>query len=609
MESKRFLYQLIVIYLLIWLFPKTVLAQSNIPLSDCQDLSNQLEMFAPLSIKNTLSYNWGGIKEKWFIDRNNQGYYLYPDPGNSKLALIRRWDKTLQKAQANPDRDPLIGSTTRNCYNNLLVTSLFPKPNVTVVSHGAIVTGSSSINSKQALTNIIDGKLETIWYTDFSNSSSQWVLIDLKKLQTINRMSMDLYMNDNGEGRTMYSIFAGGNPNALTKIINIDRITQTNEHIEIPFLKPISDIRYIKISFSGSSKYLGFKEVNIYRGTEPVKYHLQYFGYYYGDYQTDAPKLLNSNIAVIFYDSNIRKKLLDNYQNNLLTIINFGALLFNTSQRHYTLRNDWLTRWNQFSKEIEGLEHTIYSMYFDEPTSTHTISQSDFLTITNKIRQTYPSMPIMIVEGGDEFPDPLLTEGYLANVTDIAFDFYFIRNGSPDNYTGWGQYLTFYEKFESIAKNRKIWIVTESIGKIPSHVSRLPDVFERYLGLALTKSNVKGLFIYKWPRDLEENINYSVISLVQSNSPNYNASYKARLKSVGISIINNTEFSHSPDLSSLPSLKLGDSNRDMKVDGIDYDIWFSHYNQSVTGATNGDFNNSGKVDGVDYVIWFNSYGK
>jgi hypothetical protein len=51
----------------------------------------------------------------------------------------------------------------------------------------------------------------------------------------------------------------------------------------------------------------------------------------------------------------------------------------------------------------------------------------------------------------------------------------------------------------------------------------------------------------------------------------------------------------------------GDANGDGKVDGIDYVIWLSNYNQNKLGPQFGDFNNDGKVDGIDYVIWLNNY--
>ena len=52
----------------------------------------------------------------------------------------------------------------------------------------------------------------------------------------------------------------------------------------------------------------------------------------------------------------------------------------------------------------------------------------------------------------------------------------------------------------------------------------------------------------------------------------------------------------------------GDATGEGIVNGADYTIWASHYNQSTeNGPTDGDFNNSGIVDGADYVIWANNY--
>ena len=76
-----------------------------------------------------------------------------------------------------------------------------------------------------------------------------------------------------------------------------------------------------------------------------------------------------------------------------------------------------------------------------------------------------------------------------------------------------------------------------------------------------------------------------------------------------IGATSSTSPSASPLASPLASPKPGDANGDSKVDGLDYVAWLSHYNQTVSGASNGDFNNSGKVDGLDYVVWLNHYGQ
>lgn len=57
-----------------------------------------------------------------------------------------------------------------------------------------------------------------------------------------------------------------------------------------------------------------------------------------------------------------------------------------------------------------------------------------------------------------------------------------------------------------------------------------------------------------------------------------------------------------------PSPEPGDANNDGQVDGIDFVIWLSNYNKSVTqGSAQGDFNNDTSVDGVDYTIWLFHY--
>ncbi len=49
-----------------------------------------------------------------------------------------------------------------------------------------------------------------------------------------------------------------------------------------------------------------------------------------------------------------------------------------------------------------------------------------------------------------------------------------------------------------------------------------------------------------------------------------------------------------------------DANGDGLVNEADYNIWLSHYGQTVLGISMGDFNNDNKVDGIDYVIWLNN---
>jgi hypothetical protein len=55
---------------------------------------------------------------------------------------------------------------------------------------------------------------------------------------------------------------------------------------------------------------------------------------------------------------------------------------------------------------------------------------------------------------------------------------------------------------------------------------------------------------------------------------------------------------------------VGDANCDGRVDGVDFTIWLTHYNQTTSqGAASGDFSSDGKVDGIDFVIWVQNYGR
>jgi hypothetical protein len=56
-------------------------------------------------------------------------------------------------------------------------------------------------------------------------------------------------------------------------------------------------------------------------------------------------------------------------------------------------------------------------------------------------------------------------------------------------------------------------------------------------------------------------------------------------------------------------IKLGDTNNDNLVNGVDYSTWSTNYTKALNSKTNGDFNNDGVVNGIDYVIWLNNYGE
>jgi hypothetical protein len=88
---------------------------------------------------------------------------------------------------------------------------------------------------------------------------------------------------------------------------------------------------------------------------------------------------------------------------------------------------------------------------------------------------------------------------------------------------------------------------------------------------------------------------------------NYGSKDMFRLQNL-VAIMSTSGDGTGPSITPTPTPAPGDANGDGGVDGVDYVVWLSHYNQSVVGGNSvGDFDGSGLVDGVDYVIWLNHY--
>jgi hypothetical protein len=95
----------------------------------CSSLVSQLSANAPLRTDSTvIRENWGGLNEKWFLDKNNDWYYLYPDPANNEHALLYRWRNGLKEKTANVNNDEYLGSYPRGCYDLINNSFVFPMP-------------------------------------------------------------------------------------------------------------------------------------------------------------------------------------------------------------------------------------------------------------------------------------------------------------------------------------------------------------------------------------------------------------------------------------------------------------------------------------------------
>lgn len=114
----------------------TPLIPTQTPPTVCQSLVNSLSDVTPLKISTGgLSLNWGGLQEKWFQDKNNTWYYIYPYLGTPDgSTAVMKWDqnKGLKIRGKNTGTDVVKTPETKACYDAINVGYTFPKPNGTI---------------------------------------------------------------------------------------------------------------------------------------------------------------------------------------------------------------------------------------------------------------------------------------------------------------------------------------------------------------------------------------------------------------------------------------------------------------------------------------------
>src|SRR3989344_5186775 len=97
-----------------WSTPAIVLPASPTPFDSCPLTVGLLSAVSPLAITD-LSLNWGGLQEKWFVDKNNSDYYIYPLASRAK---VYKWQGGLQAGGGSPQGAKLIPKVeTLDCYN------------------------------------------------------------------------------------------------------------------------------------------------------------------------------------------------------------------------------------------------------------------------------------------------------------------------------------------------------------------------------------------------------------------------------------------------------------------------------------------------------------
>ncbi|MFC1653781.1 hypothetical protein ACFL1M_02960 [Patescibacteria group bacterium] len=98
--------------------------------SDCSFVSKQLSSVYPLSTKSQLYANWGGVSEKWFIDKSGAWYYIYPNPTktNPNNHTINKWTSGLARNNSNNiGKDKrIMNLQNSSCYDQVSINYSFP---------------------------------------------------------------------------------------------------------------------------------------------------------------------------------------------------------------------------------------------------------------------------------------------------------------------------------------------------------------------------------------------------------------------------------------------------------------------------------------------------
>jgi hypothetical protein len=425
------------------------------------------------------------------------------------------------------------------------------------------ITASASNTASGTFTDYaFDNNLNSAW--NAGAGPTQWILLDLQSTYTVNQLSLTIAQST--KGRTVHEIEGGSTPQNLSHLITLDQITSDQQVVNIPFLEPIPNLRYIKITTTNSPSWVAWKEIKVYQGSSSVNSHLKFFGYIstnaigqkvLSTYYSELAALGNTNIAwsQIRYLEEFRKL-------NIKTLMTDVVSIFFANGE---LAPGWESNWQNYRESLRGYEDIIYGFYIDEPVW-RGYSKSAFLTATQTIHDTFPDKAVLVIEALDPIVYDTIPDGYYQYVTDIGFDYYFTFQ-STNNDEGWEQYLNSFEKFKPYLQNKKFWVVPDGYNLDADVSARWPDVFERYLSLVLTTNNGTGLlpFLYNGG----DEFGYTLRDVLDPSGRLYNPTFRNRNIEVGKAIIR------------APFLP-GDLNTDGSVDIFDYNLLVANFGNPYT---------------------------
>ncbi len=293
----------------------------------------------------------------------------------------------------------------------------------------------------------------------------------------------------------------------------------------------------------------------------PENPNLTNFGYYHGDMnfnQSDGSGYVSDNLDAIggWHNSNVVSfsvwpRYYSSHQDilhqhlqkaasyGMKVLLNVYGIFFDYNDSG-SLMSDWQSAWNNYKNAIAGYEDKILGFYIDEPKQSG-VTESDFHTVTQKIRQDYPDKKMMSVISYDTLMDNTVTSSYLQYCTDAGFDYYY---GSWNWWDYWNDrehyYPYLFDKFKTEkAPTQNLWVIPKVFkGAIADDPNPPKDDIENWYDLAKGEQRTVGMLNFTYASYWDGNGNaIGAGQLFDETNANYDSELKATHISIGQEVI------------------------------------------------------------------------
>jgi len=272
--------------------------------------------------------------------------------------------------------------------------------------------------------------------------------------------------------------------------------------------------------------------------------HIKYFGFTLIDTYWDDPtdnQTKTNYLDEVFDFSNIADILVANPTDNIVprmtkmnnlqvkSILHLSEIFFeqvgtsSPSGIEYGLREDFQSRWDEFINvnNLQTNKDLIQSFYVGEEPTWNGISFFELKSVSDYIKLTLPTVPIMIIEAYS-----ILDQLQIPNSVDwIGFDHYFIKN--PISNVGYLSELnTLKSKFSNNDQKLVIIMDTHFINSLHGDfggitLNEMNEVADNYYELAKSQPKTIAILCYFWPSGFDNPDSIGARNMPNSIKKNY----------------------------------------------------------------------------------------